>query len=65
MQNIELPLYGEWRHSKGYIICGTVRIAVQDFDTDPSEEFKKEILDWICETLNREVDYQLEKGGEK
>jgi len=48
------PLQGEWRHNAGIICCGTLRIAQADFDTDPTEEVKKEILDWVCKTLNDE-----------
>lgn len=51
---IEPPFSGEWRHGNGYLICGTLRIAVQNFDSDPSETMKKEVFDWICQTLNQE-----------
>lgn len=46
------PLMGNWRHSNGVICCGTLRIANVDIDTNPSEEFKSELLGWICKTLN-------------
>lgn len=46
------PLSSEWRHNQGYLCCGTLRIAVMDFDTDPTEARKKEIFDWIVATLN-------------
>jgi hypothetical protein len=46
------PLRGEWRHSHGVISCGTLRIAIEDFDTDPCEQFKTEVLDWMCQRLN-------------
>lgn len=47
------PLRGEWRHSNGIICCGSLRIAVADFDTQPSPEFVTEVFDWICKTMNR------------
>jgi hypothetical protein len=46
------PLSGEWRHAEGFLICGTLRIARADFDTDPSEGFRVRMFDWICDTLN-------------
>ena len=50
----EIPLSGKWHHGNGVLICGTLRIAREDFDVLPSSEFKKELFDWICEVLNRE-----------
>ncbi len=47
----ETPLSGRWHHGNGNICAGTLRIAREDFDTNPSDERKKEILDWMCETL--------------
>lgn len=49
------PLLGCWRHGNGAICCGTLRIAREDFDTQPSRECKDEILDWVCSTLNAAV----------
>lgn len=46
------PLSGRWRHGDGYLICGTLRIARADFDTDPSPEIQTELLDWIVSSLN-------------
>lgn len=46
-------LLGRWHHGAGQIVCGTVRIASESFDTDPCQEFKDEMLDWMCETLNQ------------
>ncbi|MDH5573660.1 MAG: hypothetical protein OEY89_17985 [Gammaproteobacteria bacterium] len=43
---------GNWRHSNGIIFCGSLRIAIRDFDTNPSEKVAKECFDWVCETLN-------------
>lgn len=37
-----------FRHNNGYICCGTLRIARADFDTDPTPENQKEILDDLC-----------------
>lgn len=50
--NIVSPLNARWHHGGGYLCCGTVRIACEDFDTDPSDEFRKEMFDWIVKTLN-------------
>lgn len=50
------PLKAHFRHNNGYICCGTLRIAKEDIDTNPSDTFKKELFDWICETLNAEID---------
>lgn len=46
------PLIGRWHHGRGVLVCGTVQVAREDFDTNPAEEFKTELLDWICATLN-------------
>lgn len=48
------PLSGEWRYNNGYLICGTLRIAAQDFDTSPSVQRQKEIFDWIVYALNKQ-----------
>lgn len=50
--NAVSPLNSEWHHGSGYLCCGTVRIAREDFDTNPSGEFKTEMFDWIVKTLN-------------
>lgn len=52
----EPPLSGRWRHSNGVLCCGTLRIATDSFDTDPSEEFKGELWSWVCEKLNTTPD---------
>lgn len=49
------PLKGNWHHANGYVCCGTLRIFKADFDTNPSDDFKQELTDWVCETLNRET----------
>lgn len=46
------PLTGRWHHGNGNLVCGTIRIAVEDIDTLPSEQVKTELFDWICHTLN-------------
>lgn len=56
----ELPLLGEWRHGGGYLCCGTLRVARESFDTDPAEEFKTEVLDWMCKRLNERHPTALE-----
>lgn len=42
----------EWHHGNGVLCCGTLRIATADFDTNPSEEFREEMFDWIVAKLN-------------
>jgi hypothetical protein len=49
----EPSISGHWHHGNGTLCCGTLRIAREDFDTNPNPEFKKEIFDWICTTLNK------------
>lgn len=49
------PLTGHWRHGHGVICCGTLRIARSDFDTNPSPEFERDVLEWMCNTLNAAV----------
>lgn len=51
-RHIRSTFEGTWRHSRGLICCGTLRIAKEEFDTCPAEEFKTEIFAWLCETLN-------------
>lgn len=34
------------------IFCGTLRIAKADFDTDPSDQFKRDLFDEICRSMN-------------
>jgi hypothetical protein len=61
----ESPLYGKWHHGNGVLVCGSVRVAVADFDSNPSDEVKKEIFDWICKSLNNNCVSQFKKinGG--
>lgn len=46
------PLMGRWHHGGGTLICGTLRIAREDFDTNPSDEFRKAVFDQIVRTMN-------------
>ncbi len=55
------PLPGEWRHNQGMIFCGTIRVAVQDFDNEPSDERKIEILDWMVMALNEQRERETSK----
>ena len=48
----ERPLSGEWRHSNGFVSNGTLRVFRADFDTNPSNEFVSEVLDWVVSRLN-------------
>lgn len=52
---MEPPLIGRWHHGQGYLVSGTIRIASWDCDTDPPEEFRDRLLDWVCDTLNAAV----------
>ena len=45
-----------WHHGNGCLVCGDIRIAIADFDTNPSEEFKNSMFDWMCEVLNNEAE---------
>lgn len=55
------PLIGQWHHGDGVLVCGTVRVATADFDTEPSEQFKAQMFDWMCEALNAPIVKQ--EGG--
>lgn len=46
-------LKGHWRHSHGLIFCGTLRIAREDFDTNPHPDFRDKVFDEICDMMNR------------
>nr|BDD48124.1 hypothetical protein 40 [Balneolaceae bacterium] len=48
----ERPLTGEWRYSDGYLYCGTIRIGALSLDTNPTDEVRDEIGEWICKKLN-------------
>lgn len=56
------PLTAEWRHNNGYLICGTLRIARADFDNDPSQEFKGEVLDWVVDIINAALPIENNKS---
>lgn len=58
----DLPptLIGRWHHGNGCIVQGTVRIAMSDFDTQPSAAFLKEYWDWVCGTMNVVIDIHRE-----
>lgn len=45
-------LSGRWRVESGVILCGSVRMFSEDFDTYPSQPVSEDLLRWICETLN-------------
>ncbi|KWB89891.1 hypothetical protein [Burkholderia ubonensis] len=51
----EAPLIGRWHHGNGVLVCGSIRVAVESFDTQPSQEFMGQMFDWICETLNTAI----------
>jgi hypothetical protein len=51
----EPPLTGRWHHGNGVLVSGSIRIAHADFDTNPPDEFRDEVLDWMCATLNAAI----------
>jgi hypothetical protein len=56
----EPPLTGHWHHGGGVLVSGTVRIAVADFDSHPfPDDLRDDIFDWICLTLNKEIDLYI------
>lgn len=57
--SVKSPLTGRWHHGNGVLVCGTVRIASEDFDTLPSQAFKDQLFDWMCKTLNEAVEKQI------
>ncbi len=47
------PLPGcRWRYSQGQLFCGTMRLMKDDWDTNPVEGFKEEVMGWACGVLN-------------
>jgi hypothetical protein len=52
-ETIPKVLLGEWRHNNGYVCCGTMRIFNTCIDTNPSDAFTNELLDWVVSQLNR------------
>lgn len=52
--NVMPVLTGRWRVSRDGVFCGTLRIAVFDFDTDPSDEFKDAVCKQMESALNGE-----------
>lgn len=50
--SLDPTLTGHWHHGDGVLICGTVRVAREDFDSAPPRTFKKEFWDWVCNTMN-------------
>lgn len=49
------PLTGEWHHGNNTLVCGTIRVANLDVDTNPGESFNGEVLSWMCKALNKSV----------
>ena len=43
---------GGWHHGNGVLCVGSLRIAAESFDTNPDNEVKNEVFEYICETLN-------------
>ncbi len=45
-------LSGRWHHGRGTLCCGTLRVAREDFDTAPSQQFRTALFEQICGTMN-------------
>lgn len=58
----EPPLLGRWHHGSGHLVCGTLRVASETFDTNPCDEFKDEMFDWMCDALNQAIELHRETG---
>lgn len=43
---------GRWHHGSGTLCMGSLRIAREDFDTDPTQEVKTKIFDELCAVMN-------------
>ena len=52
-------MLGNWRINNGILRAGTLRIAKMDYDTNPSDEFKKDIEQFIVTALNKCADDDL------
>ncbi|ENZ74951.1 MULTISPECIES: hypothetical protein [Ralstonia] len=62
----EPPLGGRWHFGNGVVVCGTLRIFGEDFDTDPAEDFKERLLQWVCDTLNAAQDaHRAAQSGQR
>lgn len=48
----DAPLTGQWRYSNGVLCCGTLRVMRDDWDTNPAPEFRAQVMEWACRTLN-------------
>jgi len=46
------PFTGHWRGGNGVISCGTLRVFSENFDTNPADNIRAEIVKWVCDTLN-------------
>ncbi len=57
----EPVLLGRWHHGEGNVCSGSMRLLRADFDTNPSEEFQRELLDWLCEVMNAELQNALRR----
>lgn len=63
---VETPLLtGHWHHGNGVLVSGSIRIARADFDTNPPQTFQNEMFDWICKTLNKEIDLYYANRGDR
>ena len=61
----EPPLLGRWHHGNGVLCSGSLRIATWDCDTNPPDEFRDEVLDWVCSTLNAAITEPAAKPAAK
>lgn len=51
---LEPPLAGRWHHGKGFLCCGTFRVAREDWEAGvcAAPGMRTEVFDWICSKLN-------------
>lgn len=59
-----LPLTGGFHQGNGVLVCGTVRVAREDFDTDPSDQFRKEFWTSLCDVMNAALPFRTKNGTE-
>ncbi|MGA7438605.1 MAG: hypothetical protein WBW32_10830 [Luteibacter sp.] len=60
----EPPLAGRWHHGKGFLCCGTFRIAREDWEAGvcAAPGMRAKVFDWMCARLN-DAPYELSTQG--
>lgn len=61
---VDPPLAGRWHHGKGFLCCGTFRIAREDWEAGvcAAPGMREEVFDWMCERLNATEAVSQPKG---